>query len=316
MANRPRATPKKQLPLRALGAVAVLTLATGTLNGATQSESRHRAADNAGSDHCQGRGIPANKISIQMFSYSNWGNVIGTEKIFAELAAIGYENVEPFDGSYEGRTAKEFSELLERHGLNAPTAHGSTDEKTFAETIDFAKTVGQRYTGSGGSASPGTATLRDTLETARTLNRLGEKSKNSGTGKIFVHNHQGEFTRQFPHPRTGELTSAWELLAEFTDPRYVTFELDVLWAADAGVDVVQLLSEYGERVELLHVKDGFLNGDERAVPTDLGEGELEWTPILDAAQKQVKYFIVERDLAPSTAEFARDSFEFLSCYTC
>ncbi|WP_347039640.1 sugar phosphate isomerase/epimerase [Glutamicibacter halophytocola] len=114
----------------------------------------------------------------------------------------------------------------------------------------------------------------------------------------------------------GELTSAWELLAEFTDPRYVTFELDVLWAADAGVDVVQLLSDYGERVELLHVKDGFLNGDERAVPTDLGEGELEWTPILDAAQKQVEYFIVERDLAPSTAEFARDSFEFLSCYTC
>ncbi|PQZ96555.1 hypothetical protein CQ010_00305 [Arthrobacter sp. MYb211] len=37
--------------------------------------------------------------------------------------------------------------------------------------------------------------------------------------------------------------SAWELLAEYTDSRYVSFELDVLWATDAGVDVVQMLQE-------------------------------------------------------------------------
>lgn len=313
MANRPWVNAKNQLAVGAVGAAAMLTLTASSCFG---SATNSRSVDAPPVVDCHERGIPANKISIQMFSYLNWGNEIGTDGILAELAGIGYENVEPHAGTYEGRTAREFSELLDQYGMKAPTAHGSIDEQTFTSTIDFAKSVGQRYMGSGGSASPGIRTLDDTLKTAQVLNRLGEQSKKSGTGKIFVHNHQAEFTSQYPHPETDELTSAWELLVEFTDPRYVTFELDVLWAADAGADVIQLLNDHGERIELLHVKDGLLNGNERAIPTDVGEGEIEWTPILDAAQKHVKFYIVERDFAPSTAEFARDSFEFLRCYTC
>ncbi|MGP9785460.1 hypothetical protein ACT3UD_03990 [Glutamicibacter sp. 287] len=61
--------------------------------------------------------------------------------------------------------------------------------------------------------------------------------------------------------------SAWELLAEYTDSRHVSFELDVLWTTDAGVDVVQMLQE-------------------RAIPTDMGGGQIYWSPILDAARRR------------------------------
>ncbi|WP_181148518.1 MULTISPECIES: sugar phosphate isomerase/epimerase [unclassified Arthrobacter] len=300
---------------RGMAVTASLALASGALFGMAPATAAPASGQGGAAAQCTGKGVPASKISIQMFSYLTWGNEVGTEAVLAELADIGYRNIEPFGGTYEGRNAEEFSALLGKYGLKAPTSHGSTDEGTFGDTIEFAKTVGQKYMGSGGSASPGIGSLEDTLATAETLNRLGEQSKKSGTGKIFVHNHQGEFTSQYPHPETGELTSAWELLAEYTNPRYVTFELDVLWAADSGVDVVQLIAEHGDRIELLHIKDGLLNGDERATPTDVGEGEIDWTPILDAAQSHVKYYVVERDFAPATAEFARDSFEFLSCYT-
>lgn len=87
------------------------------------------------------------------------------------------------------------------------------------------------------------------------------------------------------------------------------------WAADAGVDVEGLLNEQGDRIEVLHLKDGFLNGDTRAIPADVGEGEIDWAPILDAAQGHVKYYVVEHDGAPATREFAEDSFNFPTCYS-
>lgn len=298
-------------PLRKVAAVATLALMAAGVVG-----SPAMAAPEAGGTaaECAGRGVPASKISIQMFSYRSWTSQVGTEAVLAELSEIGYRNIEPFGGTYEGRTAQEFSSLLKEYGLKAPTSHGSTNEATFDATVSYAKTIGQKYMGSGGSASPGIRTYADTLATAETLNRLGETSKKSGTGKIFVHNHQQEFTTQYLDPATGETKSAWEILVENTDPRYVTFQLDVLWAADAGVNVVDLIEEHGDRIELLHIKDGFLNGDSRAVPADVGEGEIDWAPILDAAQGKVAYYVVERDGAPADREFAEDSFNFLTCY--
>ncbi|GGC13508.1 sugar phosphate isomerase/epimerase family protein [Cellulomonas carbonis] len=299
---------------RALAGAAAFTLAaTGLLAAGPATAAPNENAD--GASQCAGRSVPASKISIQLFSYFGWQRQIGTEAVLAELAEIGYQNVEPFGATYEGRTAEEFAGLLKEYGLKAPSSHGSTNEATFDATIDYAKTIGQKYMGSGGFASPGIGSYENVLATAETMNRLGEQSVKSGTGKLFGHNHQSEFTTQYVDPETGELKSAWQILVENTDPRWVTFQLDVFWAADAGVDVVDLIERHGDRIELLHIKDGDLNGDARGIPGDVGEGDIEWGPILEAAQGKVKYYVVERDGAPATAEFARDSFEFLTCFT-
>lgn len=297
-----------------LGAAGTVAMAAGLL-AAPAAASTSVANENANdAAQCAGRSVPASKISIQMFSYASWTRAVGTEAVLAELAEIGYKNVEPFGGTYEGRTAEEWSALLKEYGLKAPTSHGSTNEANWPTTLAFAKEVGQKYVGSGGFASPGIRSYEDVLATAETLNRLGEASVKNGTGKIFGHNHQQEFTTQYADPETGELKSAWEILVENTDPRYVTFQLDTFWAADAGVDVAQLIEEHGDRIELLHIKDGDLNGAARGIPGDVGEGDMEWGPILEAAQGKVKYYVVERDGAPADAEFARDSFEFLTCF--
>ncbi|MHA7280854.1 sugar phosphate isomerase/epimerase family protein [Arthrobacter sp. MDT2-2] len=283
------------------------------------------AAPKAGTgSECAGRSVPASKISFQLYSYAGWQRDIGTEGILAELAEIGYRNVEPFGGSYEGRSAEEFDALLKEYKLKAPTSHGSTAEATFDQTLAYAKTIGQKYTGSGGWAAPGvnrdaTSTYDDIVATAEAMNELGERSVKAGTGKHFGHNHWWEFTTLVTDPRTGQRTTAYEVLLANTDPRYVAFQLDVYWASDAGVDVVDLLNRHGDRIELLHIKDGALPADTigfASFPllTDVGEGDIDWGPILDAAQGKVKYYVIERDNAPATAEFARDSFEFLTCY--
>jgi sugar phosphate isomerase/epimerase len=299
---------------RTLAGTAALALAATGLLAAGPATAAPGPNANAAAE-CAGRGVPASKISIQMFSYNSWVRNVGVEPVLAELQEIGYKNIEPFGGTYGGRTAEEFRALLKEYGLKAPSSHGSTNEATFADTIEFAKTLGQKYMGSGGFASPGIGSYENVLATAETMNRLGEQSVKSGTGKLFGHNHQWEFTTQYVDPETGELKSAWQILVENTDPRWVTFQLDVFWAADAGVDVVDLIERYGDRIELLHIKDGDLNGDGRGIPGDVGEGDIDWAPILQAAQGSVKYYVVERDGAPADAEFARDSFEFLTCFT-
>ncbi|AEG44517.1 sugar phosphate isomerase/epimerase [Isoptericola variabilis] len=293
----------------AAASAAGLALALGTAAGATAAPGESARPDDAG------RSVPASKISIQMFSLIPWVQQDGLDSVLGELAAMGYRNIEPFSGNFAGYTAEEFAALLKKHGLKASASHNSTNEATWDQTLDYAKTIGQHYVGSGGFASPGIGSYENTLATAETLNRLGEAASKRGLHKIFGHNHQQEFTTKYVVPETGELKSAWEIIADNTDPRYVTFELDVLWAADAGVDVVALLEEYGDRIELLHVKDGFLNGDARATFADVGEGEIEWEPILQAAHGKVRYYTVEYDLAPNGREFAADSFEFLSSLT-
>jgi sugar phosphate isomerase/epimerase len=293
----------------AAATTAGLALVLGTACGAAAASADSARPDDAG------RSVPASKISIQMYSLIPWVQQDGLDAVLGELAAMGYRNIEPYSGNFSGYTAEEFAALLKKHGLKASASHNSTNEATWDRTLDYAKTIGQHYVGSGGFASPGIGSYENTLATAETLNRLGEAASKQGLHKIFGHNHQQEFTTKYVVPETGELRSAWEIIADNTDPRYVTFELDVLWAADAGVDVVALLEEYGDRIELLHVKDGFLNGDARATFADVGEGEIDWEPILEAAHGKVKYYTVEYDIAPDGRGFAADSFDCLSSLT-
>ncbi|WP_336922231.1 sugar phosphate isomerase/epimerase family protein [Aquipuribacter sp. SD81] len=308
-------------PRRAVaGAAAMAIAAAGLFAGAAPAGAAPKSDKANAAAECAGRSVPASKISIQLFSYAGWGSQIGAEALLAELAEIGYRNVEPFGGSYQGRDAEEWEALLKEYKLKQPSSHGSVSATGIEGNLDFAKEVGQKYVGSGGWAGPGIArdgssTWADVIATAEAMNEYGEMSVKNGTGKIFGHNHQWEFTTIVTDPETGEEMTAWEALVQNTDPRYVTFQLDVFWAADAGADVVALLEEYGKRIELLHIKDGDLNGDARGIPSDVGEGDLDWGPILEAAQGSVKYYVVERDGAPADAEFARDSFEFLTCYS-
>lgn len=272
--------------------------------------------DNANAaSQCAGRSVPVSKIGFQLYSARTLINQVGLEPVLAMLAEIGYKEVQfaAAVGSYNV-PVDEMQALLDKYGLKASTGQAAYNEITFSTAyLPYAKEIGHRYTGSGGFGQPGTSTLENTLATAEQMNRLGELSVKNGTGKLFGHNHDGEFLTKFADPETGELKSAWQFLVENTDPRYVTFEIDVFWAEAAGVDVAALVEQYGERIELLHIKDGDEPFDFRNQSV-VGEGDIEWGPILDAAQGKVKYYVIERDNgAESVQEYAEESFDFLSC---
>jgi len=250
-------------------------------------------------DKCK---LSKDEISVQLWTFSSYigfgsepENQQRLEETLAGLSEIGYRNVEPYD--FNGLTAEEFKALLRKYDLRAPSRHGDTTEATWDQHLADAKVLRQKYTGSGGFAAPGIDSYEDTLATAETLNRLGKRSVRNGTGPIFGHNHQGEFRTMHEDPETGELKSAWQIMVENTNPRYVAFQLDLLWAVDGGADPVELLRKYPKRIQLLHMKDGVNVADPvDATPVPMGEGEMEFEPILRAAEKaKIRYYVYEQD---------------------
>jgi sugar phosphate isomerase/epimerase len=290
-----RRTTRILLPI--VGAL-VLALGVGGAPAATTSGDRDGDRDR---DRGGRHSISDDEISIQLWNfaaYVGFGTDAATqarlEEVLRRLSEIGYRNVEPF--TFNGLTAAQFKALLDRYNLKAPSRHGSVALSTFAQTLADSKTLRQKYVGSGGFPTPGIGSYENTLATAIVMNELGRRSVRNGTGKFYGHNHQQEFRTTYTDPVTGETKSAWQILVENTDPRYVTFQLDVLWATDGGADPVALLERYGDRIFSLHVKDGInVAAPANATPVPMGQGEMVFEPILRAAEGHVKYYIYEQD---------------------
>jgi sugar phosphate isomerase/epimerase len=124
---------------------------------------------------------------------------------------------------------------------------------------------------------------------AADLNRWAAEAKQTGLGFAY-HHHDFEFVPL----SDGDGATMFDILVGETDPDLVGIEVDVYWAAHAGVDPAHLLEELQGRVPLLHLKD-MAAGPERAdVPA--GEGILRWDEILPAASTAgAHWWIVEQD---------------------
>src|SRR5919106_4794066 len=82
----------------------------------------------AQSPDCAGRGVPTNKISIQLWTFAEYigfgtdaATIARTEEVFEFLSEVGYRNVEPF--TLSGLTAEQYRALLDKYGLKASARH-------------------------------------------------------------------------------------------------------------------------------------------------------------------------------------------------
>ena len=288
-----------------------------------------------------GDGVKTGQLSVQMFNYGGYissgantgpaNPVTGVseacatattpecrlerlERLFAYLESKGVTSVElfghagfPADADIAGLQA--YRALLDRYHLHAAGWHGSVNEANWDARVNAAKILGADYIGSGGVADPGIGTYAAVLASANALNRLGKKSVEAGVGPVYIHNHEQEFDRQYVDD--GVLKTAFDILMENTDPRYVVAEVDVFWSSDAfddvtGTETAALINKWSNdrgynRVQMLHIKDGIdiaLRGptsSRAGQPRAVGTGELDFRPILAAANNRVRYYHQEQD---------------------
>jgi len=105
------------------------------------------------------------------------------------------------------------------------------------------------------------------------------------------HNHNHELIRY------GEKT--WlAMLYEQASPDILKAEIDTYWITAGGGDPAAWVRTLGPRQPLLHCKDMAMapGREQRFAP--VGEGNLNWPAILEAAQEVgVEYYLVEQDLS-------------------
>lgn len=143
------------------------------------------------------------------------------------------------------------------------------------------------------------------------LNEIGTALRREGL-TLGYHNHGFEFAP------SGE-TTGWNILVRETDPRAVSFEVDVGWVAAAGLDPVRFLSRHSARINQLHLKDvkqmGSINAPSAISSTDVGSGIMDWQGILQSAYRAgVRHFYVEQEppfVTPRIDAVAK-SFSFLN----
>jgi sugar phosphate isomerase/epimerase len=272
------------------------------------------AAATGGSSGGGGHRVPRNKISIQLFTLRDQ-LAADFEGTLAALAGIGYQKVE--HAGFVGRSVTQFKAALDAVGIRSSSGHvlipQPFDAAAWQASLQDARTLGSRYIvhpffgidfGTG-------AIVRDRATWAafaHDLNRAGKMARDVGL-RLGYHNHNWEFFRLTDNPSK----TAYDVLIEETDPRYVHFEMDLFWVTRGARDPVDLLERLDGRVRQFHVKDMNQAGSFE----DPGQGLLDFPRIF--ASQLVDEYIVERDDAgtaprqPADAlDTARVGYEFLS----
>jgi sugar phosphate isomerase/epimerase len=211
------------------------------------------------------------------------------------VADIGYRAVE-FAG-YGGYSAPDLAALLDRTGLQAAATHVQLGplREDLAAQIEYCHTIGCSYLVLASASQQERERGGEAL--GQEFNEIGTRCREDGI-TFGYHNHDFEFALESGRPFL-------ERLLDATDPESVALELDVYWAAYAGVDPAEFLDRYRRRIPLLHFKD---MAPDRSY-TEVGEGTLDLAGLYAMAPSAgVRWCIVEHD-APTipSLESARRS---------
>jgi sugar phosphate isomerase/epimerase len=238
-------------------------------------------------------------------------DVPGTLKTVRDM---GFKYVE-LAGTYNLAPEK-FKELLAANGLVAIAGHFPYERyRDDAESVAReAKALGLKYAGCAWIPHQGDFDEKQCREAIAVFNKAGEILAKQGI-KFFYHIHGYEFQ---PY-NNGTL---FDLLMAETKPKFVTYELDILWVVHPGQDPVALLNKYGKRFELMHIKDlkkgvkGDLSGHTDVTnDVTLGTGQIDLPAVLKAAKKaKVKWYFIE-DESPTVAQQIPQSLRYLEQLT-
>jgi sugar phosphate isomerase/epimerase len=197
---------------------------------------------------------------------------------------------------------------ISSYGTNYEDLLNNTDE-----VGKIAKALGASYVRVAGIPHKGAFTLENAKQAVADFNKAGKVLKDKYGLTFIYHNHGFEFE---PY-QDGTL---YDYLVKNTDPKYVSMELDIMWAFFPGQDPAKLLAKYGNRYKALHMKDlkkGVVRGSlAGSTPQDndviLGTGQIDIPAVIKAARKAgVKHFYIEDESSSAIAQVP-ESIKYLN----
>jgi len=250
-------------------------------------------------------GLP--RVALQLYTLRRQAEQ-NLEHALDQAAKAGYREIEWF-GGLRGRTAEDLRGLLSERRLGLLAAHVplSELESDPAGVMDTYRALHCQMLVCPwlDAEQRGDGSRAHYLELGRRLDLLSYRFR-AGGFRFAYHNHEFEllpFDDGEPE-RLGR--DGLHALASCRSHNGWGLELDTYWAAFAGTDPAALIRELGDRVQLLHLKDGLLPGlpEERAAEQatserwfrPLGEGDVDIAGCVEAALGAgVRLFVVEQD---------------------
>ncbi|MHA8067257.1 sugar phosphate isomerase/epimerase family protein [Aquirufa sp. ROCK2-A2] len=209
------------------------------------------------------------------------------------IQSMGIKNIE-FSNLF-GKTAKEIRGMLDERGMVC-TSYGVTYDalsNKMNTVIEDAKILGAQFVRVGMIPHKSPFNLEAAQKAVNDFNSFGKTLRQNGL-EFCYHNHGYEF---LPY----ENGTYFDYLVQQTDPKYVSYEIDILWVHHFGQSPAELLKKYSKRFRLMHVKDlkkgvsigiGVATSSENDVA--LGTGQLNIPEILQLAKKsKIKYYYLE-----------------------
>jgi sugar phosphate isomerase/epimerase len=225
-------------------------------------------------------------IGVQTYSFRNhFPN--GVEKTLDEIKSLGFTEIEA--NLPKGITAVEFKKLCDAKGLSIPSTGAEFDElvKDPMAVVARAKILGTKFVMCAWIPHQRNEfTVEHAKNAVQVFNAAGKILSENGL-TLCYHEHGYEF---YPY----EDRTLLDYIIKSTNPKYVSFEMDVLWVTHGGgaeMPVI-LLNKYPGRFKLMHLKDlkkgvvGNLSGGtpaENDVP--VGMGQANWKEIIRLAKK-------------------------------
>ena len=227
------------------------------------------------------------QIACQMYTLREFTKTpADIAKTLSRVKKLGYDAIQssamgPID-------PKELASILKNEGLTCCATHVGLDrmrDQTEA-VIEEHKMWGCKYTAVGGYF-PKEAKTQDWLNYAADYSKVADKVAGSGVS-LGYHNHSHELVRY-------DGKTALQILLEKLSPK-IWFEIDTYWIAHGGGDPIQWINKVKGRIPCVHFKDMGIKPDRTQLMKEVGEGNLNWTGIIQACKGAgVEWYIVEQD---------------------
>lgn len=240
-------------------------------------------------------------IGLQLYTLRDAANQ-DYEAVVRRVADIGYAGVEP--AGYPGSSVEAAAKLFNELGLQVPSVHtrfpvGENKDAVIHEAL----TLGTKRV----IAGIGRGDKWDTLDKIKAnCDLINEAAANVAEHGLTVgyHNHWWEFDTVV------EGRPVYEHMRDLLDSS-VFFQIDTYWVQVGGLNVVDVLREFGSRAPLLHIKDGPAD-DHDADMVAVGSGVMDWSAIMAASADTAEWHIVELDrCATDMFTAVEESYKYL-----
>ncbi len=246
------------------------------------------------------------KTALQLYTLRE-GLMENLAAYLSELKDMGYDGVEPYGLSVDelrcvlAEMEKVGLDVFSIH-INYPDFDTWTDEVMAEFYAKGCRFIPISYLPEerivGGDMYP---------ETRENIVKFSARAAKYGM-KVLYHNHD------FDLAAYGDTTKLDALYADL-DASVLNAELDTCWIYTAGHDPLTYLNKYIDRCPVLHLKDCVKEGGHNGGFRALGDGVLDFPPIIEAARAGgIPWVCVEQDLpteGKTPMACARDSITYL-----